>query len=275
MQPTIRIQVLGPVQAWRADREVPLGPPQQRSLLAHLVVAGGRPTPTGTLIDELWPESPPRSAVNIVQTYIKRLRRLLEPERPARAACSLLPSVGGGYALRLEPDSVDLWRFRALMNTAREAVRDGDHGLAASLLTQALELWNGPPASNAPTAGSRPRWQAVAEERWTAVNLLGTTALRTGQSGDALPAVEEGARLRPLDEAIQASLVRLLHSLGRRSDAIQVYHRARTRLREEFGINPGLELSEAFRAVLRDDAESLLSAPSPPREVGALVGSGY
>jgi hypothetical protein len=73
------------------------------------------------LVDALWQEHPPASAENVIHTYLKRLRRLLEPDRPPRAPSRLLRRVGNGYALTLSSVDLDLVRFQRLARAAGEA----------------------------------------------------------------------------------------------------------------------------------------------------------
>jgi len=55
------------------------------------------------LIDELWGERPPEAAVQSVQVYVSRLRKLL----PRHTLLTRAP----GYVLEIEPDELDLRRF--------------------------------------------------------------------------------------------------------------------------------------------------------------------
>ncbi|GIJ56463.1 tetratricopeptide repeat protein [Virgisporangium aurantiacum] len=142
----LRVWLLGRIRVTRGGVDLELGRPQRRAVLAWLALAGGRPLGLDDLVAALWPAGPPPSATNIVQTHIKHLRRLLEPDRPARTTCRLLPSVGTGYRLALDPDSVDLFRFRRLAERARAAHRSGDPAGAGDLAGEALRLWRPPPA---------------------------------------------------------------------------------------------------------------------------------
>lgn len=56
----LRFSVLGPVRAWRGEESLPTGSPQQRALLAALLLREGRTATSGELIDALWGEEPPR-----------------------------------------------------------------------------------------------------------------------------------------------------------------------------------------------------------------------
>src|SRR5918997_3843870 len=78
----LRIQVLGPVRAWRDGEPVELGRVGQRAVLGLLALGGGQPLSRAELVDSLWGDTPPPSAANVIQTSVKHLRRLLEPARP-------------------------------------------------------------------------------------------------------------------------------------------------------------------------------------------------
>ena len=66
----MEIRILGPLEVRDADGPMRLGGPQQRALLALLVIQRGEVVSTDRLIDELWPENPPPTAVKTVQMYV-------------------------------------------------------------------------------------------------------------------------------------------------------------------------------------------------------------
>ena len=77
----IEMRLLGPVQALRAGREIPLGGPKQRAVLAMLVVDADRVVPAGRLIEELWRGRAPSGAAGTLRSYVSRLRTALVPRR--------------------------------------------------------------------------------------------------------------------------------------------------------------------------------------------------
>src|SRR5215475_1136962 len=77
----LHFAVLGAFRVTRDGQEVDLGPRLQRTLLAILVVEAGRVVPVDRLLDLLWPDEPPATAIASVQAYISQLRRVLEPDR--------------------------------------------------------------------------------------------------------------------------------------------------------------------------------------------------
>ncbi len=128
----MKYQLLGPLEVQGGDGTLPLGGTKQRAVLALLLLSANRVIPRERLIDELWGDQPPETAVTTVQVYVSRLRKLL-PE-------GVLLTRPPGYLLSIEPDEFDLLRFEALVAEARNA--DLEH--ASQFLRAALELWRGP-----------------------------------------------------------------------------------------------------------------------------------
>ena len=252
----IRIDILGAVRAWSDAGELPLGPPQQRSVLLLLAIAGGQPVPLWTIAEALWGNRPPPSAVNVVQTYVKRLRRVLEPYRLPRSPGHTLRRVDSGYALDAGADAVDLWRFRRLVHQAREERRAGRADRVVALLTVALELWRGPPGAALPALAEHHSVRAAAEEHATAVGSLAEAAVMAG-TVEALPVIAHAAVGRPFDELLHAHLIRLYLQAGRRHDAVRTYRSCYRRLQDELGLDPGPQLTDAYQEVLA-------SLPAPP-----------
>jgi DNA-binding SARP family transcriptional activator/Flp pilus assembly protein TadD len=265
----VRIQVLGTVRAWLGDDEpVELTSAGQRAVLGLLALAGGQAVSRPELIDSLWGDGPPASAVNVLQTYVKHLRRRLEPGRTARSRSALLPHIGDGYALRVTADTLDLLCFRQLCAQAAVARRAGDDHRAAALLEQALRQWQGAPLADVPQLAGHPKVIAVAAERSVALARFGELKIALGEVAEALPALAEAVAAQPLDEAGQARLIRAYAAAGRRADAFEAYHAARRRLADELGVDPGPELRAAHDTVLRDE---VVTGTAPRRQVPAQL----
>ena len=98
----LRFAVLGPVRAWRGESELDLGSPQQRAVLAVLLLAEGRQVPASVLVDALWGDEPPKAATGTVRTYVSHLRRCLRIDA-AGGGEEVIESVGAGYALPVAP----------------------------------------------------------------------------------------------------------------------------------------------------------------------------
>ncbi|GAA2356515.1 AfsR/SARP family transcriptional regulator [Streptomyces cuspidosporus] len=269
---SVRFSVLGPIRVWRAGRELALGRPQQRVLLGLLLARAGRPVGVSRIVDVLWGEDPPDSAVNAVRRHIGILRRTLEPGLPVRAPGHWLLRDPAGYRLAVDADSLDLIRFRRLRERAREAA-DRSPGQAVERLTEALALWKGP-AGSCVSAEIRARasLDALDRERLAAVTELADAALRTGVTAPVLDELRKAAPAGPLDEPLLARLVLALAAAGQRAEALETYGAARARLAEELGLAPGRELTAAHAAVLREPAAA--TRPAPATRPGPGTGPG-
>jgi len=288
----LRFEVLGPLRVWRDGALVALGPAQQRRLLAALLVADG-PVAPDTLIERLWPEAPPASALNVVQTYVTRLRKLLDPDRRPRAAGGILVQQAGSYRLAVDPETLDHARLAALGAQAEHARRAGEVRQRHRLLAQAAALWRGPVVEDlGAEVRAWPPMVAIEQELVetalayadTVLDLLDQPAEQAGERSNAVrgrpaePAEPEPPELRellpwlvraagwvPLHEPLHARLVLAHHRAGQRAAALDAYERIRTRLREQLGVDPGGELREAHLEVLRREAGPVRVRRTRPR----------
>lgn len=239
----LRVELLGPVRAWRGDHELALGSAQQRTLFALLALAGNRPVTRTDILDTLWPSGAPAAATNVVQTYVKRLRRSLEPERTRRTPSFVLPAVGDGYALSADTDLHD---FRTRVRAART---EAAAATEARLLGAALRLWVGRALAGTALAESAAAY-ALTAERDQAVCWYAEAALHAGLADEATPVVEDVVRWAPLHEHMHALLIRLQQAVGRRSAAFATFLDIRARLADDLGVNPGADLTTAYAALL-------------------------
>ncbi|WP_422770063.1 AfsR/SARP family transcriptional regulator [Plantactinospora sp. WMMC1484] len=269
----MRIQLLGPVRAWRDGEQLDLGPAARRVVLGLLALAGGKPLLRAELMSGLWYDrEPPTSAANVIQTHVKHLRRLLEPDRRPRDRGTMLRLVGDGYALHLPAAALDLARFRQCVEAAATAQRRGELAEAADLLGEALALWHGPPLADIPTLATHPKVVALTSERQAALGRYGEVMIAAGRAPEALSVLAEAAVAAPLDEAAHAWLIRAYHAAGRRGQAFAAYHEVRRRLADDLGVAPGPALAEAHTALLHDEEPA--TRPTGPVTARHRVGGG-
>lgn len=152
----LRFAVLGPVRAWRDGEPVPTGSPQQRALLAALLLRGGRTATASELIDALWGEESPSQALAAVRTYASRLRKALGPK--------VLVSESGGYALRTSAAALDVATAQELGAEAERLRAAGDRAGARDRLAEALDLWDGEVLASVP--GPYAETQRTRLEEW-------------------------------------------------------------------------------------------------------------
>jgi DNA-binding SARP family transcriptional activator len=239
-----RFAVLGPVRAWRGDDEIDLGSPQQRAILAVLLLQGGTPASPDQLVDAVWGGAAPRAAVGMVRSYVSRLRHALGPGDPA----AVIESVGGGYALR--GHDLDLTEFQRQLGIARQAGRAGD---AAAALRTALSLWHGTPLAGVNGAYAEFERTRLAQLRLTAIEDLAAADIEAGRHVDAAAELAEVIAEQPLRERPRELLMLALYRSGRQADALAVFTQVQRLLETELGLYPGPELREMQRRILASD----------------------
>jgi predicted ATPase/DNA-binding SARP family transcriptional activator len=252
----VEFRVLGPLEVVGDDGGVvPLGGPRQRALLGALLLDAGRAVPTGRLVETVW-ELPPASAEHAVQVYVSKLRKALAATGGGGERIVLRR---GGYAALVEPEELDLARFRAL---TREAAAAGDPEAAARALSAALALWRGEPLAcldRVPVAEHAR--SALQEERLAAVEARVDAELALCRHAELVGELRRLVAAHPEREALWARLMLALYRSGRQTEALETFTLARTRLVELLGLEPGRELRELQRRVLEQDPTLETTAP--------------
>ncbi|GAA3128017.1 AfsR/SARP family transcriptional regulator [Streptomyces echinatus] len=258
----LRFGVLGPVRAWRGAETLSTGSPQQRALLAALLLREGRTATAAELIDALWGPEPPSQALAAVRTYASRLRKVLDP--------GVLVSESGGYAVRSSGEgALDLVVAQDLAAEAEKARGTGDLGRARSLLNEALALWDGEPLAGVP--GPYAEAQRARLEEWR-LGLLESRLdldLEQGCHADAVSELTALTAAHPLRERLRELLMLALYRSGRQAEALAVYADTRRLLAEELGVDPRPGLSELQQRILQ--ADPALAEPSAPVTEPALA----
>ena len=257
-------RVLGPVEASVEGEPIALPAAKPRALLAALLLDRNRVVPVSRLIDDLWGEVPPETAMKALQGYVSQLRKAIGPER--------LLTRPPGYELRVEDGELDLDRFERLAREGRELLAAGDSKAAAKRLGEALELWRGPPLAEFSEPFARDAGARLQDERLAALEERIDADLALGRHARLVSELEQLVAQEPLRERPRAQLMLALYRSGRQADALELYRRTRETLSEELGIEPGLELQELERRMLQHDPELERPRSAPrPAEDGAPV----
>ncbi|AUY53044.1 BTAD domain-containing putative transcriptional regulator [Streptomyces sp. CB01881] len=247
-----RFSVLGPLTAWHGDAEADLGQPQQRALLAALLMQEGSYIATGRLVEVIWGDGAPATAETIVRTYVYRLRRALTS--PGGEPRSVIASVTGGYVLRLPSAALDLGAFRRSLELARTARESGDRAAEVRHLREGLGLWRDTmPLGGVPGEHAERYRTHLSDLRLSALVTRLAAELALGRLDPAVAELSGLVAEHPLDERLRALFMTGLHQSGRRAEALSTYHEARAVLRDRLGIDPGGHLRRAHAEVLRDD----------------------
>ncbi|MGW6290969.1 BTAD domain-containing putative transcriptional regulator [Streptomyces sp. NPDC055107] len=234
-------------------RDVPLGPPRRRALLALLLIRLGRVVPTTVLIEELWRDARPQQAVATLQSHISHLRRALAPAAgPGRSA--ILRHQAPGYVLQLASDQVDAYRFEQLFSTGRRLLAGRNPLAAREHLTRALTLWHGSPYAEFLTHPSLADESTRLEQmRLTALESSAEAGLLLGRTAEVVAELEREVRQHPARERMVGHLMTALFRSGRQAEALKMYACTRSYLVEEYGVDTSADLQRLHTALLRQE----------------------
>ncbi len=250
-----QFRILGPVEAVLDGQPAPLGAPKQRALLALLLVDRSRVVTAEQLIDGLWGEAPPASALQSLQVYVHGLRRALGGER--------IETAGRGYRAVVGEDELDLSRFERARERGRAALEADRPEDAADELREALALWRGTALAGLPEEARRAaEADRLEEQRLTALELRYDAELACGRHDAVVGELEALTAEHPYRERFLYQRVLTLYRCDRQAEALEVYRDARRVLADELGLEPSPPLQELERAILRQ--EPSLAAPIAP-----------
>jgi DNA-binding SARP family transcriptional activator len=258
--PLVRVQLLGPVRAWRGGRPLPPGPPQRQLLLSVLALSAPAAVSRDELVDVLWDQAP-ASAISTLHKHVSVLRGALEPGHQP-GATRLLASVAGGYELRLQPAAVDAAVFARHRVLARAARATGDLPRALHHLTTALALWHGSALCGLPGPRAQALRQDLEEARLAAVEDRADILLALGAPGELTGELTGLAARYPLREGLCYRLMLARYQAGHPAGALSAYHTLRRALADELGTDPGPPLQRLHQQILRRDPR--LDPPPAP-----------
>lgn len=276
----MRFRLLGPLEVRSPEGWTAISAGKWRSLLACLLLRAGEVVSAETLIDELWGDSPPPTANNLVSIYIHRLRGVIG-DAEGRVLVHRMP----GYQLRIHRSSTDLYQFESLVAKGRHvlAADNADRAAAlltadraAALLTEAEDLWRGEfLADVAPSPLVRAGAGAAAELRLTAAELRIEAELTCGRHAQVIPVLRALVAEQPLREKPWLLLMRALAGTGRQAEALDVYGQVRGVLADELGVDPGTDLQREYEKLLTANPAGTRPRPSippPPAQLPADIG---
>jgi DNA-binding SARP family transcriptional activator/glutamine cyclotransferase len=261
----VEFRILGRLQVLDGGREVPLGSPKERQLLAVLLLQAGAVVSRARLIEELWGASPPPSAAKALNVHVSQLRKSL-----ARNGDQSIVTRRPGYVLQVGRERLDAARFERLVAEARERVV-GDPGSARHLLSEGLALWRGPVLDDVElAAGARNEAGRLEELRLSAQMDRIDCDLGLGLHDQVIGELEALVAEHPLRERLRSQLMLALYRSGQQADALACYREARETLVGELGIEPSVPLQRLERAILNHDpsleAVSGVARNAPLRE---------
>ncbi|NHD19313.1 AfsR/SARP family transcriptional regulator [Actinopolyspora sp. BKK1] len=253
-----QFNVLGPLEVIDERRECTPSPPKVRQVLALLVLRVNQVVYTDSLVQELWGENPPASALTTIQTYIYQLRKLIEREGLSSEGENVVVSRSPGYSLRVESEQIDLIRFNLLNQYGREHQKGGRYTEALNKFREALDLWTGDPLANVNLGPQLSAYVAeIQERRMNTLQQRIEVEMQLGLHRELLGELRSLVASHPFDECLHGYLMLTLDRCGRRRDALEVYHRLRNSLNEELGLDPSQHTQELHHQVLNNTTPDL------------------
>jgi DNA-binding SARP family transcriptional activator len=257
---SILVRLLGPVEVHRDDTVTRVGAPKRQAMLATLALSANRPVTLEALLETLWGDHAPDSAMKNLRSHAHVLRTVVD---------SRLVTHSGAYELQLDTDELDITLFLDLADRGAAAFAVGDTVAAVAAYGEALGLWRGAPLRGVPRtvrldaslAGLLERRQAVFEDYCDA-------RLAAGGASELIPDLRQHLAGHPFRERAWAALMRAQYRSGDVPGALASFAQAQHLLREQLGVDPGPELMELHRAILTRDpgliAEPLTAQPVQP-----------
>jgi DNA-binding SARP family transcriptional activator len=272
----ISIGVLGPLTVELYGTSIVPAAAKPRQVLALLALSPGSMVGVPVLRQELWGECPPRSASTTLQTYIRQLRVcIIAALDPGQDPKQVLRTHANGYTLQAHCVSADMSEFEQLAQAGRTAAEDGDHHTASVMFGRALTLWRGQALADV-----RHGWQlglkaaSLEQARLSVHQRRIDSDLALGRHVDLLAELNTLVVQHPTNEHFCGSRMAALYNAGYIERALQEFHRLRTAMRTELGIEPTPMLQRFHQALLSGTA---LSGPMAPHHRGftsAVSGDG-
>ena len=263
----MRFRLLGPLEIRDGEDWRGIGAPKWRSVLAALLINAGQIVSADVLINEVWGETPPAKAGNLISIYVLRLRRLL-----GDTDSTLLVTRAPGYLLRLAAQDTDAQVFEALVREGRRAYTAGDPEQAAAQLAEALALWHGSPLADVPaTTLVETEAERLAELRLDAAELRIKAELACGSHAQVIPELRRLLADHPLREGLWLLLMQALDGAGRHAEALDAYGQARTAIADELGVDPGAELRQLYADMLANDDKLAREGGDAPGSISAVT----
>ena len=248
----LQVRILGPLEVTSGGKAPQLGGRKQRAVLAVLATRAPANVSTDELIEALWDDEPPATAITTIQVYVSRLRKIL--------GAAAIVSEAGGYRLDVEARQLDSAHFERLANHGRDLRAAGRDQEAAAAFVEALSLWRGGALADfAYDSWAQPEVSRLEEDRLACLEERFDVELALGRHSELIGELEALVAAQPLRERLRGQLILALYRAGRQADALTEYQETRAALVDELGIEPSPELQELHRRILTHD--ETLSSP--------------
>jgi DNA-binding SARP family transcriptional activator len=228
--------------------------PGQRgvSVLRYLLSRRNHACSRDELLEEFWPDVPPGVARNRLQVAVSGVRRaLLEVSN-----LQVIEYAEGGY--RINPQArvkVDVERFEETLVTARAAEQSGEHDRALGAYGEAIELYHGDFAADAPYEG----WTLLPREslriRYVdALDRMAHLQVANGRLDDCIATAHRMLDVDPCREDAHRLLMQCYAAQGRVHQALRQFEFCSRVLQGILEIPPSPQTLRLHRAIREGSA---------------------
>ncbi|WP_194832961.1 AfsR/SARP family transcriptional regulator [Nocardia sp. XZ_19_369] len=247
----MRFKLLGQFEIVADEGPILLTQSKISQLLGLLLIQNGETVSVDSLIEELWGEDMPRSALTTLQTYVYHARKMFAALSGGKDILVTRPS---GYAIEVADESVDVRAYIAHVDKATKAYALGDVESVIDHLDATRKLWRGPFLVGIPKGQILDAYVTYLKEvRLTALELDIEIKQRTGNYRGLIPQLRLLVAENPLNENLHAQLIKVLHKCGRRAEALAAYRDLWQVLDAELGVRPTSELQSIQQELLTED----------------------
>jgi DNA-binding SARP family transcriptional activator len=227
---------------------------QGRTAFVFLAAHRHRPVSRSELVDVIWPDGAPHDTDTALNAILSKLRATM---KKAGWPDGTIAAQSGSVALRLPATtSVDLEEAANAIDEAEGALRAGDPARAWGCANVVVSVARRPFLPDAEAPWIEGRRNAL---RTLLIRGLECLALTSETSGDTSLAVQYWTEIlerEPFRETAYRQLMRLHMAMGNRAEALRVFERCRTLLRDELGVGPAHQTESLFLEILRADASA-------------------
>lgn len=246
-EPELDIRLLGPLEVRHRGADVPISAARVRRLLGLLLLHRGRVISVDRLVDELWDNDPPDSALAALRVHVSRLRKMLA----AAGLETMLVTKPTGYLLDVADDCVDIDRFERAIAQGRSLAEAGEPDRAVEVFRSALQMWRGPALAGIATSTYVSGEAARLEEaKVNATEDCISAEIARGKARDVLGELEALTVEHPLRERLWQLRMLALYQSGRQADALDCYQTLRRQLNDELGLEPSGEVARLHQEIL-------------------------
>ncbi|QIQ06361.1 AfsR/SARP family transcriptional regulator [Streptomyces liangshanensis] len=241
-------RVLGTLEVRTGQERLLVPGARRQRVLAALLLAPNSVVPLSRLADMTWDDEPPVTAVKQLQNSVSALR-----ERLGDIAQRLIRTEDNGYLIRVGEPHLDSLRFAAGVAESRRHAAEGRLHQAVAEIRAALDLWRGTALEGLGTAALNRSAARLDEQRLSALELSVTWRMELGEHHEVADDLADLVHDHPLRETLHMQWMEALVHCGRRADALHVFHRLRTSLAKELGVDPGADVRRLHEQILRGE----------------------